>query len=159
VALVQKNVVQVDRDISDRNPQQYRRATLIVRAWPALPGCPQDLKRGRGHADRVEGIVNSTRADGPDLIHRVGFRGVDAVRRAKLPGEPQLTVGQVHRDDGIGPGDGRGTDHRQADAADAAGAAYRHRLATPDVRRMQHRAGSGQHGAADEAGRIGGVGG
>jgi hypothetical protein len=63
----------------------------------------------------------------------------------ELPGELQLAVVQVDRDDGISTGNGRGSNCRQTDASSAE---YSHRLASPDPRRMQHRAGSCQHRAA-----------
>src|SRR5262249_27309984 len=119
--------------------------------WPSLLDCLQNLESGRRRADCVQGIVNSAWADRPNRIYRVGVRGIDTVGGTELPGKLQLTVDQVHRDNGISAGNVSGANRRQADAASAE---YRHRLAKPDLRRMQHRAGSGQHGAANEAGDI-----
>src|SRR5262249_22028971 len=117
----------------------------------SLLDCLQNLESGRRRADCVQGIVNSAWVDRPDRIYRVGIRGVDTVGSTELPGKLQLTVVQIHRDNGISTGNSRGANRRQADASHAE---YSHRLATPDLRGMQHRAGSGQHGAANEAGDV-----
>src|SRR5262249_53129297 len=151
VALVQKNFVQVDRDIRDGNPEEHRRATLVIGPWPSLPDCLKNLESGRGRADRVHGIVNSAWADRPNRIYNVGVRGIDAMGSTELPGKLQLTVDQVHRYNAISASNSCGTNRRQSDPS---GAEYGHRLAKPDLRRMQHRAGSCQHGAANEAGDI-----
>src|SRR5215471_234108 len=83
VALVQKNRVQVDRDIGDGNPEEHRHATLVVRPRPSLPDRLQNLESGRRRADCVHGIVNSAWADRPNRIYRVGIRGVDTVGSAE----------------------------------------------------------------------------
>src|SRR5215831_20378294 len=152
VALVQKDCVQVDRDIGDGNPEEHRHATLVVRPWSSLPDCLQNLESGRRRADRVQGIVNSAWVDRPDRIYSVGVRGIDTMGSTELPGKLQLTVVQIHRDNGVSASNSGGAYRRQTDASNAE---YSHRLATPDLRCMQHRAGSGQYGAANEAGDIG----
>jgi hypothetical protein len=47
VALIQKNCIQVDRDSGDGNSEEHRHATLVVRPWPSLPHCLQNLESGR----------------------------------------------------------------------------------------------------------------
>ncbi len=81
----------------------------------------------------------------------VGIRGIDTVGDAELPSKLQLTVDQVHRENGISTSNSSGSNRRQADASSAE---YSYRLATADLRGMQYRPGSCQHGAPNEAGDI-----
>ena len=76
------------------------------------------------------------------------------MRRAKLAGELQLVVRQVHRDYRVRPDDGGGANRRKAHSTDAE---HRHRLSRADTRRIQDRTGPGQNSAADYAGDVRGV--
>jgi hypothetical protein len=133
------------------NPEEHRHATLVVCPWPPLLDCVEYLESGRRRADCVQGIVDSAWVDLPNRIYRVGVRGIDAVGSTEIPGKLQFIVLQVDRDNGVGAGNSGGSNRRQTDASSAK---HSHRLATAYLRRMQDRARSRQHGAANEAADV-----
>jgi hypothetical protein len=83
----------------------------------------QNLESGRRYADCIECVVDSAGVDRPNRIDCVSVRGIDDMGRAEFSGELQLTVDQVHRDNGVSAGNGGGADRRQPDAS---GTEYRH---------------------------------
>ncbi|MNM95684.1 hypothetical protein D3C81_1081390 [compost metagenome] len=93
----------------------------------ALPG---QLAHGRDHVDVLR---------------------LDQVRGAELPRQFQLAVEHVDGDDPPGPGQRRAVDRRQADAA---AADHGNRLAGRHLGGIDHRAGAGGDGAADQRGAV-----
>ena len=86
---------------------------------PPSLDCSQNLESGLRRADRVQGIVNSTWVGLPNRLYSVGIRGIDTMGSTESPSKLQLTVDQVHRDNGISASNSGGADRRQTDASDA----------------------------------------
>jgi len=92
VALIEQNVVQIEGDIGDRNPDKDRHATLVVSPWSSLPDCVEYLESRFHRTDCVEGVVDAARVDLPNRVGRVTFRRIETLGSAELSGKLQLTV-------------------------------------------------------------------
>src|ERR671911_350021 len=89
-----------------------------------------------------------------DILHLVDsgrIRCVDGLRSAEFPGERELLLGEINRDDLPGTG-GNGTEQRRE--ADTSKADHRCRRSSRQVGRVEYRSNPGEDGATEECGLV-----
>ncbi len=126
--------------LTDRDHADHRRGAARADTLEGLLG-------GLLEADRLEGVLDATAGELADRLDRIALGGVHRVGCAELTRLRELLLEDVDGDDHPGARDARALDDGQADAA---GAVHRHRRAGLDAGRVEHRADSGRHAAADQ---------
>src|SRR6266545_5108145 len=126
--------------LADRDHPDHRRGAAGEDTLKGLLG-------GLLEADRLEGVLDSTAGELADRLDRIALGGIHRVGCAELTRLRELLLEDVDGDDHAGSGDARALDNRETDAA---GAVHRHGRARLDAGRVEHRADSGRHAAADQ---------
>src|SRR5580698_9149884 len=129
----------IGRDCTDQRRQTARREAIDT------------LLQYLRVADRVERVFDTATAQPFDFADRVGGGTVDGVGSAKVFGDLELVIANVHRDDLTRPGDSRALDYRDSDATRAEN---RDRRSRGDLRSIECGADAGSDGTSEQGGTV-----